>query len=98
VTAVAPYVPSDAMAFLPRDFRDHEPQRALDGGPDGLSLLAQVVAAGARLLRPGGSLLVELGAGQDVALASVLQRHGFGPGRPILDDDGDLRGLGALLL
>ena len=97
VTAVAPYVPTDHMDFLPRDFRDHEPRRALDGGPSGVDVTARVVAAGARLLRPGGFLVVEAGAGQDALLAPVLAAAGFAPAEPILDEDGDLRVLRALL-
>jgi release factor glutamine methyltransferase len=97
VTAVAPYVPTAAIPFLPRDSREHEPLRALDGGPDGTSVLVRVVEAAARLLRPGGSVVVEVGAGQDERLEPVLQRCGFGPAETYTDDDGDLRLLRATL-
>lgn len=97
VTAVPPYVPSDSMAFLPSDARDHEPLHALDGGPDGTSVLRRVVVAAARLLRPGGTLFVELGADQDIALAASLSAVGFGAVAPLLDEDGDIRGLEARL-
>ncbi len=93
VTAVAPYVPTDQLAWLPRDVLRHEPRRALDGGPDGLAVLRPLVAEAARLLRPGGWLLVEVGGGQDRALEPVLAHAGFGPPDPWTDEDGDLRGL-----
>lgn len=96
VTAVAPYVPTGQMAYLAADFRDHEPRLALDGGPDGLAVLRDVVAAGARLLRSGGSLVVEVGGGQDALLAPVLDRAGFGAAVAHLDEDGDLRVLAAV--
>jgi release factor glutamine methyltransferase len=93
VTAVAPYVPTAAIALLPADVPRHEPRRALDGGDDGLAVVRRVVAAGARLLRPGGVLLTELGGDQDLLLAPDLEAAGFAPAEPWLDEDGDLRGV-----
>ena len=40
VAANAPYVPTDAIALMPREARDHEHLVALDGGPDGLACSA----------------------------------------------------------
>jgi len=97
VTAVAPYVPTEEMAFLPRDVRLHEPQVALDGGPGGLAVVRRVVAEAARLLRPGGWLLVEVGGGQDEALRPSLEAAGFGQVSPWADEEGDLRGVEARL-
>jgi release factor glutamine methyltransferase len=94
-TAVAPYVPSDELAFLPRDVTRFEPRRALDGGTDGLGIVTRVVGGAARLLRPGGWLLLELGDDQDVRLAPVLAAHGFELVARWRDDDGDLRGVEA---
>jgi release factor glutamine methyltransferase len=37
----------------------HDPGLALWGGPDGLTVIREVIAAAARLLRPGGALVVE---------------------------------------
>ncbi|MGA3220223.1 MAG: HemK/PrmC family methyltransferase, partial [Acidimicrobiales bacterium] len=97
VTAVVPYVPSEELVFLPRDVREHEPLHALDGGPYGTCVLEQAVRAGAGLLRPGGSLLLEVGGEQDSALAAVLEGCGFGPPRRHEDEEGDLRGIEAEL-
>lgn len=93
VTAVAPYVPTADIGLLPVDVQRHEPRAALDGGSDGLDLVRRVVVAAAGVLRPGGWLAIELGGEQDVALAPVLDRHGFGSVVPWRDADGDLRGL-----
>lgn len=95
VTAVAPYVPTGALDLLPRDVTAYEPHHALDGGPDGLDVVRRVVGAAARLLRPGGWLLVELGADQDQELSPTLRRWGFAGISPWYDDEGDLRGLAA---
>ena len=93
VTSVPPYVPTGAMALLPRDVVTYEPRAALDGGSDGLVLVRRVVRAAARLLRPGGSLVVELGGDQDARLGDDLSALGFGPLERLVDDDGDLRGV-----
>jgi release factor glutamine methyltransferase len=91
VTAVPPYVPDGAIGLLPADVRRWEPHRALAGGADGLGVARRVVRAAARLLRPGGWLLVEVGGRQDVGLAPDLDRHGFAQVVAMHDADGDLR-------
>jgi release factor glutamine methyltransferase len=96
VTAVAPYVPTGEVAFLPADVQRYEPRRALDGGDDGLDLVRRVVtAAGGLLRRPGGWLLTEVGGDQHDLLRPALDAAGFGPATPWFDEDGDLRGLAA---
>ena len=95
VTAVVPYVPTDELVFLPRDVREHEPLLALDGGPRGTRLLSQAIWSSSALLHPGGTLLLELGAGQADAIGTVLSAARFGPARRFEDADGDLRGIEA---
>ncbi|MFZ1670626.1 MAG: hypothetical protein WAT65_06730, partial [Candidatus Nanopelagicales bacterium] len=60
VTCNPPYIPQDAV---PRDpeVRDYDPPEALYGGDDGLDVVRAVVRSAARLLRPGGTLLIEHG-------------------------------------
>jgi release factor glutamine methyltransferase len=97
VIAVVPYVPSEELAYLPRDVREFEPLVALDGGPGGTRVLEQTVWAGACLLRSGGTLLLEVGGEQDEALREVVGAAGFGALRRHEDDEGDLRGVEARL-
>ena len=59
VVANAPYVPTDSIALMPHEARDHEPRVALDGGRDGVDVQRRVAAAAPRWLAPGGSLLIE---------------------------------------
>lgn len=56
-----PYVPRTDQPVLQREVRDHEPHLALFGGPTGLEVYQQLIADAARILRPGGRLLLELG-------------------------------------
>ena len=93
VTAVPPYVPTGDLRFLPADVQRHEPRLALDGGGDGLDLARRVVGAAARLLRPGGWLLIEIGGDQEGGLAPALAARGFAAVTPWRDADGDLRGI-----
>jgi release factor glutamine methyltransferase len=97
VTAVVPYVPTAEIVHLPRDVQAYEPRRALDGGPGGTEVLARAVTAAAGLLRPGGTVLLELGGDQDTLLATVLRRAGFDAVRSTSDADGDLRCVEATL-
>jgi release factor glutamine methyltransferase len=53
-----PYVPDAAIPREP-EVRDHDPGLALYGGPDGLEVVRPLAEQAARLLRPGGLLLVE---------------------------------------
>ena len=55
----APYVPTDAIALMPPEARDHELHAALDGGPDGVEVQRRVAAGAPHWLAPGGWLLVE---------------------------------------
>ncbi|HUL85774.1 MAG TPA: methyltransferase domain-containing protein [Actinomycetota bacterium] len=95
VAAVAPYVPTGELRLLPTDVRRYEPRIALDGGEDGLDVVRRVVTAGARLLRGGGWLLLEIGGDQDRALTPTLDANGFDSIDPWFDEDGDLRGIAA---
>jgi release factor glutamine methyltransferase len=71
-----PYIPSADMAELPADVKT-EPAVALDGGPDGLALVRRLVAAAPALLAPGGTLVLEIGAGQADMTAALLRDADF---------------------
>ena len=73
----APYVPTDAVATLPREARLYEPRVALDGGHDGLDLQRRVVRDAPRWLAPGGHLLVETSARQAAQSAALCTAAGL---------------------
>ena len=97
VTGVVPYVPSPDLPLLQRDTFAFETPLAYDGGPDGTLLLRRAVAEGARHLRRGGALLLELGGDQADALAGDLERAGYAGLSVLTDEDGDARGIEATL-
>jgi release factor glutamine methyltransferase len=73
----APYVPTEAIALMPPEARLHEPQVALDGGPDGLDVQRRVIAEAPRWLAPGGQLLVETGRRQASTTAALCTQAGL---------------------
>jgi release factor glutamine methyltransferase len=84
--ANVPYVPSDEIALMPAEARDHEPRVALDGGTDGLDVLRRVAAEAPVWLAPGGHLLTETSARQAPSAVAVLTRAGLTAG-VVHDDD-----------
>ncbi|HEY8431232.1 MAG TPA: peptide chain release factor N(5)-glutamine methyltransferase [Sandaracinaceae bacterium] len=72
VTANPPYVAEGELASLAPDVREHEPRLALAGGEDGFAVHRRIVAGAPRFLEPGGTILVEVGAGQAEALEAML--------------------------
>jgi len=56
-----PYVPASDHHGLQREVRDFEPHLALFAGPSGIEIYERLIGHASRVLRPGGSLLVELG-------------------------------------
>jgi release factor glutamine methyltransferase len=77
VVSNPPYVATADIAMLAPEVRDHDPRAALDGGPDGLAAYRAIAADAARLLAPGGHLIVEIGAGQAGDVAALLAAQGL---------------------
>jgi release factor glutamine methyltransferase len=77
VVSNPPYVARGDIATLQPEVRDYEPTIALDGGPDGLDAYRAIATQVPRLLRPGGRLIVELGAGQEAAVAALFTKAGL---------------------
>ncbi|MBI4391762.1 MAG: peptide chain release factor N(5)-glutamine methyltransferase [candidate division NC10 bacterium] len=72
LAANPPYIPTAELAALPPEVARFEPRLALDGGADGLTFHRHLAAGAPRLLRPGGFLAVEVGAGQAGAVRALL--------------------------
>ncbi len=72
-----PYVTSGDMDGLAPDIRLYEPVSALDGGDDGLAVFRRLLPQAARALRPGGTVLLEVGDGQAPAVAGLAREAGL---------------------
>ena len=71
-----PYVATADLERAMPEVRDHEPRAALDGGPDGLDALRILAAGAPAWLKPGGWLIVEVGAGQAQAVTDLAEGTG----------------------
>jgi ribosomal protein L3 glutamine methyltransferase len=60
-----PYVDAEGMAALPPECR-HEPALALDGGHDGIEIIARIIEEAGRYLTDDGGLLCEVGRDRPV--------------------------------
>lgn len=74
-----PYIRSSEIDALATEVRDHDPRAALDGGPDGLEAYRALIPQAARLLAPGGALVVESGKGQSGPIAALMSAAGLVP-------------------
>jgi release factor glutamine methyltransferase len=77
VVANPPYLPSAVLPSLPPEVSRHEPRAALDGGPDGLTIVRRIVSGAPAVLKPGGWLLMEIGDDQAGPVASLMAAEGF---------------------
>jgi len=75
VVANLPYVTAAELTELPPDIAAFEPLAALDGGPDGLTLIRRLLATAPAHLRPGGAVLLEIGWRQGEAVAALAREH-----------------------
>ena len=74
-----PYIESAVIPALMPEVARYEPASALDGGADGLSAYRRIIADLPRLLAPHGVAVLELGAGQQVAVEALAKAAGLTP-------------------
>lgn len=81
-----PYVSADDLGTLAPELH-HEPREALVASADGLEVIGRSVAsAPAHLVRPGGQVLLEVGAGQGDAVSRFLLEAGAREAPRVLRD------------
>jgi release factor glutamine methyltransferase len=80
-----PYIAAGEIATLQTQVRDWEPRTALDGGADGLDEYRRLASQCGTLLKPGGFLAAELGAGQFEAVRAIFIAAGWSVEAPLLD-------------
>jgi release factor glutamine methyltransferase len=69
-----PYISQAKLAGERAALLENEPREAFDGGPYGLSIHQRVVKEALPFLKPGGSLLFEIGLGQERQVKMLFER------------------------
>lgn len=90
VVSNPPYIPSSELFRLQPEVSRYEPRLALDGGPDGLAVIRSLVEYSPELLRSGGLLAMEIGAGQREAVVALLRQAGDWDDPAVLPDLGGI--------
>jgi release factor glutamine methyltransferase len=85
VLANPPYVPRAEIARLQREVAQFEPRLALDGGEDGLDAYRRLAGDLPRLLRTGGTAVLEVGQGQWEAVNEIFQGAKLHVSGPVAD-------------
>ncbi|MFB3895864.1 MAG: peptide chain release factor N(5)-glutamine methyltransferase [bacterium] len=71
-----PYITESELASLASDIRDYEPQRALNGGVDGLTIIRKIIKEAPRYLNNDGYLILEIGDKQAPAVRKLVEETG----------------------
>ncbi|HWC13320.1 MAG TPA: peptide chain release factor N(5)-glutamine methyltransferase [Actinomycetota bacterium] len=77
VVSNPPYVALERKDILPIDVRDHEPERALYGGADGMLVTTRLVRDARSWLKPGGWVVLEMSEQQQEVMTSLLEELGY---------------------
>ena len=72
-----PYIVKREINQLSEDIKKFEPQKALDGGHDGLDVIRKVIYKSKNILKLNGILALEIGRGQYYSASSILRLNGF---------------------
>ncbi len=70
-----PYVPLADLPGLQSEVRDYEPHLALFAGADGMEIYRRLIDDARRVLRPGGSIVLELGYNSEERVRGLLSGH-----------------------
>lgn len=86
VVSNPPYVAEHERGELDTEVREWEPETALFSGPDGLTVLRDLVGGASEHLRPGGLLALETGSEQTDTVAEMIRiEDKFGAPRVVHD-------------
>jgi release factor glutamine methyltransferase len=72
-----PYIPESDRASLAIEVRDHEPSSALFAGDDGLVIYRRLIPDAIPHLNPNAFLVMEIGYGQQPAIAELLEASSY---------------------
>ncbi|XP_053694532.1 MTRF1L release factor glutamine methyltransferase [Sabethes cyaneus] len=71
-----PYVPSQQLLELEPEIKIYEDLRALDGGPDGLTIVKAILELAGKHLNPEGVLWLEVDSSHPEKIVAFLDEHG----------------------
>ncbi len=71
-----PYIPESERENLPPNVRDYEPELALFAAHDGLAVMERALTDAPDRLKPGASVIFEMGSEQGAALCSFAEKLG----------------------
>ena len=72
-----PYIKSQDIRTLPKDVREFEPKKALDGGRSGLDFYERIADKARQYINDRGSLFFEIGADQGSAVTDILKKYNW---------------------
>jgi release factor glutamine methyltransferase len=84
IAANLPYIPTEKLKNLP--VARYEPLLALDGGPDGLSLISQLLKQSREHIKPGGMIILEIEDDQSENSIKLVDNIMSGVEKTILND------------
>ena len=67
-----PYIIKREINQLSEDIKKFEPQKALDGGHDGLDVIRKVIYKSKNILKLNGILALEIGSGQNNSVSNIF--------------------------
>ena len=78
VVSNPPYLPTSSLASLAPEVSCYDPRLALDGGPDGLTVIRRLVQDASARLAPGGALVLETAGGDQArTVVGLMRAQGF---------------------
>ncbi len=70
-----PYVSKKMVDILQPEIKHYEPMLAVAGGEDGFDFYRRIIPESAKYLKPGGSLILEIGYGQTDGTVALLEQE-----------------------
>ncbi len=80
-----PYIKKFDLNKLDREVKNYEPNLALDGGLEGLSVIRKVIKKSSELIKIGGKLILEIGYDQREPVKKMLINNNFYINRTLKD-------------
>ena len=93
-----PYIVKREINQLSEDIKKFEPQKALNGGYDGLDVIKKIIYKSKNILKLNGILALEIGRGQYFSVNDILKLSGFKEIKKIKDFKDNIRCIFSTLL